>query len=108
LPITAAINVATTREESETDRKIKSLTDTYHHKNFDLVTVQGTLKVRNFEKRAVDVVIAAKVTGKPLSASDAGVLTTNAQKLVLTEREGTVTWKLSVEPGATTSVEYRY
>ena len=108
LPITAAVNVATDKEEMEADRKIKALPDTTRGHHFDLVTLNGNLKIRNFEKRAIDIVISVKVPGKPLSASDAGIVTTNAEKLILTEREGRVTWKLTVEAGAAKQVDYKY
>jgi len=108
LPITAAVNVATDREESEIDRKIKALTDANRAHHFDLVTLQGNLKVRNFEKRAIDIVVSVKVPGKPLSGSDGGIVSTNAEKLVLTEREGRISWKMTVEPGGVKQVEYKY
>ena len=108
IPLTAAVNVSTYRDEAEADRKIKALTDPNRSHQFDLVTLQGTLRIRNFEKRPVEVIVSAAVPGKPLSASDNGTVTTDASKLVLTERQGKVTWKVTVEPGATKSLEYRY
>jgi hypothetical protein len=108
IPLTSAINVATARDESEVDRKLKALTDASRSKHFDLVTLSGLLKVRNFEKRPVEVIVTAKIPGKPLSASDGGTLITDATKLVLTEREGRITWKVTVEPGATKQLEYQY
>ncbi len=107
LPITTAVNVATDRTEGEVDRKIQALADR-DRARFDLVTLGGELKVRNFEKRPADVVIELKVSGKPLSVSDGGALTTNAEKLVLTQREGTIRWTVQVPPGETKKLEYKY
>lgn len=107
LPITTAVNVATDRNEEEVDRKIRALADR-DRPTFDLVTLRGELKLRNFEKRPTDVVVVLKVTGKPLSASDNGKVVTNAEKLVLTEREGTITWTVTVPPGETKKLEYKY
>ena len=70
--------------------------------------LSGQLKVRNFENRPVEVIVNAMVRGKPLSASEAGTISTNAEKLVLTEREGRVLWKITIEPGAIKTLEYKY
>lgn len=107
LPITTAVNVATDREEEEADRKIQALVKSDHTKH-DLVTLAGVLRLRNFEKRPAEVVIVMKVPGKPLTASDDGKVVTNAEKLVLTEREGTISWRVTVPAGETKMLEYRY
>ena len=49
-----------------------------------------------------------RVTGKPLSASDEGRIKADADKLVLTEREGTISWTVKVPPGETKRLEYKY
>lgn len=107
LPVTTAINVVQDRTESELDRKLRA-----HEagKDFwlDLVTLQGELKIRNFEKTAITVVVTTKVPGKPLSASDDGTLNTNTDKLQLIEREGAVRWKVKLEPGETKALTYKY
>jgi hypothetical protein len=107
LLITTAVNVATDKSEGEVDRKIQALADRDRAK-FDLVTLAGLLKIRNFEKRPAEVLVVLKVMGKPLSASDEGRIVTNAEKLVLTEREGTITWTVKVPPGETKKLEYKY
>lgn len=107
IPVTTAINVAQDKKESEVDRKLKA-----HEPSIqfwvDLVTLQGELKVRNFEKTAITVIINAPVPGKPLSASDDGTITVNTAKLQLLEREGSIRWTVKIEPGETKTLTYKY
>ena len=107
IPITAAVNVATDQAEAEVDRKIKALVRENHH-SLDLVTLQGEVKIKNFESRAIEIVVKTTMPGKPMSASEEGALVSNPDKLVLTEREGTITWRIKLEPGESKKLEYRY
>jgi hypothetical protein len=107
LPVTTAINVAQEQKETEVDRKLKA----HEPANgfwVDLVTLQGDLKVRNFEKKRIEVVIEARVPGKPLEASDGGALSVDTSKLQLLDRVGSIRWKMALEPGETKAVTYRY
>ena len=107
IPVTTAINVANDISETEIDRKLKahSPTDKVH---YDLVKLRGTIKVRNFEKRAIKVVVKQLVPGKPIEASEKGKITVNTKKLQLLKREGTIEWILDVKPGETEEVTYKY
>lgn len=107
IPVTAAINVAHDQKETEADRKLKAH-EPSHQFYVDLITLDGELKVRNFEKSEVTLVINAKVPGKPLTASDGGTLRSDPTKLQLLERSGTIEWRLRVAPGATRNVTYKY
>ncbi len=107
LPVTTAINVAQEQQESEVDRKLKAH-EPAHQFYVDLVTLQGELKIRSYEKTPITVVLTAPIRGKPLSASDDGVITVNTAQLQLLERSGSIRWKLKIEPGETKTVTYRY
>ena len=107
LPVTTAINVAHAKTERETDRKLKAHSP-HRDTNFDLVTLEGTLVLRNFEKRAVEILITNQIPGKPLSADLQGVLATDPTKLRLLEREGKITWRLKLEPGEEKTIRYQY
>ena len=107
LPVTTAINVATDQQETEADRKLKAHEPALQFW-VDLVTLDGELKVRNFEKQAIDVVIDLPVPGRPLAASDGGVLTVNTTNLQLLERSGSIRWTIQVPAGEMRSVTYRY
>jgi hypothetical protein len=107
IPVTAAINVANDQKETETDRKLKAH-EPSHQFYVDLITLEGELKVRNFEKSEITLVIRAKVPGKPLIASDNGTLKSDPTKLQLMDRAGTIEWRLQIASGATKSVTYKY
>ena len=109
LPVTAAINIAHEKTERETDnRKLKAYTPDNQHTYFDLVTLEGKLQLRNYEKRTVDIVIVNPVPGKPLSASANGAFAADPTKLQLLERSGSVSWTVKLEPGEEKTLTYQY
>ncbi len=107
IPVSASINIANEKSENETDRKFKAQSPG-KDKFFDLVTLSGELKLKNFEKRDVEIVIENPVPGKPISASDDGQLTSDPTKLQLLEREGKIRWRLKLKPDESKTVEYKY
>ncbi len=106
-PVTTAINVAQEQTETETDRKLRAH-EPSHQFWVDLVTLEGELKIRNFEKTPITVIVSARLPGKPLSASDDGAISINTSKLQLLEREGSIRWKVTIDPGASKSLTYKY
>ncbi len=107
LPVTAAINVAHDKTEREIDRRLKAHTPS-RDVFFDLVTLEGTLRLRNFEPRPVDLQITANTPGKPTTADEGGTIAVNPDKLRLLEREGSIHWRLTLKPGEERTVTYRY
>ena len=107
IPVTAAINIATNKREQEIDRKLKAHNPAKYH-YWDLVTLSGELKIHNFEKRPVEIVINTPVMGKPIKASDGGELSTDSTKLKLLEREGSVAWTIKLDPGEDQTLTYQY
>jgi len=106
-PVTAAINIAKTRTETETDRKLKAHSPS-HNTYYDLVKLNGKIKLRNYEKRSVTIVITAPINGKPMSASEKGRVSTYTDELRLLQRKGAVNWTVTLEPGETKTLEYSY
>ena len=107
LPVTAAINIAHDKTEREADRKLKAYSPS-REVYFDLVTLEGKLKLRNYEKRTVDVVIANPIPGKPLTADQGGEISVDSAKLRLLDRQGTIHWRLKLEPGEEKTLTYQY
>lgn len=107
LPVTSAVNIAHDKSEEEIDRKLKAHNPTQDY-FLDLVTLQGTLKLRNFEKRPVEIVIETPVPGKPTSASDEGEMSTDPTQLKLLDRAGTIRWRVKLDPGQTATRTYQY
>ncbi|MEN6449527.1 MAG: hypothetical protein ABFC96_03465 [Thermoguttaceae bacterium] len=108
LPVTAAINVAYEKSEREIDRKMKAYSPNGVRTFFDLVTLEGKLQLRNYEKRAVEIVIANPVTGKPLEASEGGAMSVDPTQLQLLHRGGEIRWTVRLEPGQEKTLTYQY
>lgn len=106
-PVTAAVNIAHEKSEMESDRRLKAHSPS-NQVFLDLVTLDGEVKLRNFEKSAADVVIEVQVPGKPIEASDNGIRTADPSKLKLLDRAGTIRWQLTVKPGESKVLRYKY
>jgi hypothetical protein len=107
LPVTAAINVANDKSERETDRKLKAHSPS-NNVNFDLVILEGKLKLHNFEKRTVEIVITNPIPGKPIVADQQGTVSVDPTKLRILERQGSVRWQVKLEPGEEKTLTYQY
>ncbi|MCD6392408.1 MAG: hypothetical protein J7M40_02765, partial [Planctomycetes bacterium] len=99
--------IAHSETRSEIDRQLKAHTPRNGY-YIDLVTLQGEIKLRNFEKRTVDIVVTTTVPGRPVSATDEGAIRKNPTKLKLTDRQGTITWRITMEPAETKTITYKY
>ena len=108
LPITAAINMATSKNAREIDRATKKYSPNDHSTYYDLVTLEGELKLQSFEKKSVEVLVTATIPGTPMQLDENAVSSMNPDKLVLTEKEANVTWRFQMEPNERKSIKYQY
>jgi len=107
LPVTTAVNITHEQKEAETERKLKH----YSPNNvsfMDLVTVGGTLELKNYGAEPADLTAEIRVKGKPISASDDGVIKIDTQDLRLTERTATIKWTMTIGAGGTKVLRYSY
>jgi len=107
IPVTAAINVAHEKTETETERKLKAYSPS-HNFYLDLVNLAGELKLLNFEKDTVRIVVTAAVPGKPTGVSEDGTLSSDSTKLKLLERTGVCRWVVELKTGESRSLTYSY
>jgi hypothetical protein len=107
LPVTAAINIAHEKSESEIDRKLKAHSPA-NEVYLDLVTLEGKLQIRNYEKRTVELIITTPIPGKPITASAGGTISVDPSKLQLLERSGSVRWTLELKPDEEKTLTYQY
>jgi hypothetical protein len=107
LPVTTAINVAHDKIEREVDRKFKAHSPA-DKVFYDLVTLEGELKLKNFEKTPANLHINVSVQGKPIEASDEGRTSIDSAQLKLLERSGSIRWDVSLKPEETKTLKYRY
>jgi len=106
-PVTTAIDLAQSRKEAESSRELKAHQPSNNY-YLDLVRLDGMLTLQNYGKRAADVVVEMSVTGKPTVASDDGQIQLSTTNLKLTERTGSVQWRVSVNPGELRKLTYTY
>ncbi len=106
IPVTTAINIAKEQREKETARALKSynIVNSY----YDLVTLEGELKLRNYDKKDVEITIAMKIMGEIISTSDDADIVLNTDNLKLMERTATAVWKVKIKPGDTKTFSYSY
>lgn len=107
LPVTSAINVAHGKSEKEIDRKLKAHSPA-RDVNFDLVTLEGKVQLRNYEKRTVEIVITNPIPGKPTTADSKGAISVDPTKLKLLERSGSIQWTVKLEPNEEKTLTYQY
>ncbi len=107
VPVTDAVNISHQRDEEEVDRRFKAHSPA-HDVFLDLVTLQGTISLKNFEPREVEVVVEVAVPGKPVSATESGKLLTDSEQLKLTERRGTISWRVRLPSQQAQQFTYRY
>ncbi|HUT14218.1 MAG TPA: hypothetical protein VMY42_27280 [Thermoguttaceae bacterium] len=107
LPVTAAINVAHEKIEREIDRKFKAHTPD-DHVYLDLVTLEGKLLLRNYEKRSVTIVVENPIPGKPTEVTEKGSISVDPTQLQLLQRAGSIRWTVTLEPGEERTLVYQY
>jgi hypothetical protein len=75
--------------------------------NFDSVTVEGTLKLRNIKKDTVEVVMTRNLVGDVVSASDAGKISRQGFNLQAVNPNSIVKWNLNL-PSGEKEIKYTY
>ena len=106
LKITIASDVRPHREELEVDRQIDALHA--HGYSYDAVTVEGTVKVKNYKAKAIRLLIGKTLTGSVLSASDDGKSKRLAVAVQAENPTSQINWDLKFQPGAEKAITYRY
>ena len=67
--------------------------------DFDLVTVEGLIKLRNIKKEAVEVVLTRNLVGEVLTAGDNGKISREGLNLQSVNPNSIVKWNLNLLPG---------
>jgi hypothetical protein len=106
LKITIATDVRPHREELEVDRQIDALHA--HGYSYDAVTVEGTVKVKNYKAKAIRLLIGKTVTGSVLSASDEGKSKRLAVAVQAENPTSQINWDLKFQAGEEKTITYRF
>jgi hypothetical protein len=103
-PATEVIGTHTLEEKSRERMQLNYAGSTY---NFDLVTVEGKIKLKNIKKEAVEVVLTRNVIGEVVSAGDEGKITRQGLNLQMVNPNSTIKWNLTI-PGGEKEILYSY
>jgi hypothetical protein len=103
-PATEVIGTHTLEEKSRERMQLNYAGSTY---NFDLVTVEGKIKLKNIKKDPVEVVLTRNVIGEVLSAGDAGKISRQGLNLQMVNPNSVIKWNLSI-PSGEKEIVYSY
>lgn len=66
---------------------------------YDIVTVEGIIKLRNVKRQPVDVIITRRVTGTITTATERGTISREGSDLQANNPQSVVRWEFSLPPG---------
>lgn len=99
LRVTPATEVTGFHSLEETGRTKERLRWNGYDADFDLVTVEGTVKIRNVQKRPVELVLTRNLVGQVASASDDARITKSGLNLQSVNSNSVVKWNVKIAPG---------
>lgn len=99
LRVTPATEVTGTHTLEEKSRERVQLRYSGGNYDFDLVTVEGVIKLRNIKKDTVEVVITRDLVGEATSASDDGKISRQGFNLQAINPHSIVKWNLKIPTG---------
>ncbi len=103
-PATEVIGTHTLEEKSRSQVSMKYSGSTY---DFDLITVEGKIKIRNTKKEAVEVVLTRNLVGEVISAGNEGKFSREGFNLQAVNPNSIIKWNLKV-PGGENEYKYSY
>src|SRR5215204_2356251 len=103
-PATEVTGTHTLEEKARERVRLEYSNSTY---DFDLVTVEGSIKLRSVKKDPVEVVITRNLVGEVLSATDGGKPARQGLNLQAVNPNSVVKWNLTL-PGGEKVLRYTY
>ncbi len=106
LRLTVATDIRASHQELEVERQPRVMVRPNYY--YDVVTVEGTLKVRNHKSKGVRLTIRKALLGSVLSASDDGKPEKLAEALRTENPSSRITWEVALGAGEEKTITYRY
>jgi hypothetical protein len=103
-PATEVIGTHKLEEKGRERQRIPYAGSTY---DFDLVTVEGTIKLRNIKKEPVQMVLTRNLVGEIVSATDGGAISREGLNLQAVNPNSVVKWNLTL-PSGEKDIRYTY
>ncbi|MEK7722903.1 MAG: hypothetical protein AAB336_01015, partial [Acidobacteriota bacterium] len=107
LRVTPATEVIGSHKLEEKTREPKQMRFSGSTYDYDLVTVEGTIKVKNLKKQPIELVLTRNVTGDVLLASDGGKVTREGFNLQAVNPNSLIRWNLNLPTGEK-EIKYTY
>jgi hypothetical protein len=107
---TLKITIATDIRASHEEREIARQQELNHRRNYnyDLVTIEGKLKVKNYKTKDVRLSISKNLRGKAEFQSDQGEAVQLGEGIECDNPKSRLTWEIALKPGEEREVTYRY
>lgn len=102
-----ALEIGNDTSEEEVGRERGALKTTSYGV-FDLVTINGTIEVKNRKPEAVPIRITKSVVGEVTASSNNAKLTKTAKGLREVNPRTQIEWNATLAPGASLSLTYTY
>lgn len=106
LKITIATDIRSSHEEREVARQ--QSVQRRHGYELDLVTVEGTMKLKNYKSKEVKVNIGKTLRGEVETESDAGKAVKLGEAIQTDNPLSRLTWEIPLKAGEEKVVTYRY
>lgn len=106
LKMTVATDVRVDKKELEVGREAGVLQR--NGSNYDAVTVEGTMKLKNFKAKDIRLVITRSFVGEVMSMTDGGRVEKLAEVIRQMNPTSRATWNLAVKAGEEKTITYRY
>ena len=106
LKMTVATDVRVDKKELEVGREARVLQRNGNY--YDAVTVEGTLKLKNFKSKDIRVVITRSFVGEVVSMTNDGHVEKLAEVIREMNPTSRVTWDLAAKAGEEKTITYRY
>jgi hypothetical protein len=104
------ITIATDIRSSHDEREVARDQNIQRRRNYqyDQVTVEGTLKVKNYKSKEVRLNIRKNIRGEVESQSDQGKSTKLGEAIQTDNPMSRLTWEVTLKPGEERVITYRY
>jgi hypothetical protein len=106
LTLTVASDVRASQQEIEVDRQANTPHPPAY--SYDLVTIDGTLKLENYKTKDIHLIIRKSLRGEVLSATDDGKAEKIARGIAAANPSSLITWDTTLKAGEKKKMGYRY
>ncbi len=104
--LSVAPDVRSSQKEMEVERK-SSAAKFFDH-DYDVVTIEGTLKMTNYKKEPIKLRVTKRLIGTVLTAEENPKTEKVAEELRAVNPRTTMTWEITLMPGVKKNITYRY